>query len=175
MTMPRKPSTTLKTIEKLFGPVLPGPGEAENTISVFEIYTSRKKYKSQGKPGLLEGAAWHLHTPLPLVLEKIKGEITGISEEGHQHDPNRRDQVTEWLNRHDAAEKEAKEKKDLADKKKRSTEAKKAAAKVAGEYEAELKIPALGAVVRIRIKVGTQRNITLVGKNFLGTDGGVQL
>jgi hypothetical protein len=135
---PRTPSTTLAALEKLFGPVLPGKDAPDKTISVFQEFTSTKKYKLVGKLGILEGAIWHLHTVIPIVPAKVKGFISGILEEGKQHDPQRQKLAANWLTEHN-----------------------RAASRI-GEFDASLSIDSLGETIAIRVKIDAKGKIKIL-------------
>ncbi len=167
---PKLPSTTIKAVEKLFGPVLPGMNAPERTISVFQEYTSPRKYKLFGQPGIIDGAIWHLHTQVPILAAKIKGRITGILEGGSQHDPKRQELVAAWLSEHlkaEAIQNVATARKAAAAEAKRQKEL---LASRAGEYDARLMIEEISTTIPVRVKVDAKGKVTLVvpkGKGVL--------
>ena len=73
---------TLNAAEKVFGPALPGPGTAENTLSAVP-YLSGTRKKLGGVLGMQEGAKFYVHFPTPVdwsLLTTKKGTPDFVSE-----------------------------------------------------------------------------------------------
>ena len=94
--------TTLKTVEKHFGPALPGQAEQEKTVSAFR-YAAGKGRKFAGIPGIHPEAAFYIHFPVPVDLQAIKSKkgvfdfISDLKEDGPQSDQGRYAQVEAFL------------------------------------------------------------------------------
>jgi hypothetical protein len=150
---PKSPTTKLAAVEKLFGPVLPGQSRPDRTISVFQEFSSPKKYKLFGRPGIVDGAIWFLHTVIPIDYSKIKGNISGILEEGNQHDPHRQQLASLWLNNHEETQRTANA----------AAEAKARAAARVGEFDAQLVIGgAIHETLIVRVKIDAKGKVKLV-------------
>ncbi|MGF1679206.1 MAG: hypothetical protein ACFCUX_08435 [Candidatus Methylacidiphilales bacterium] len=63
--------TTLKSVEKKFGPCLPGPGDPDKTVSAIR-YAAGKGKKFAGIPGILPDAMFLVHFPVAVDLSRIK-------------------------------------------------------------------------------------------------------
>jgi hypothetical protein len=81
---------------------------------------------------------WHLHTAIPINPAKVKGVISGILEEGKQHDPQRQQLATSWLTEHN-----------------------RAASRI-GEFDASLSIDSLGETIAIRVKIDVKGKIKIL-------------
>ena len=86
--------TTLKTVEKKFGPCLPGQGEPNKTVSALR-YAAGKGRKFAGIPGIHPDAVFYVHFPMPVDLSAIKSKkgvfdfISDLKEDGPQSDQGR--------------------------------------------------------------------------------------
>lgn len=97
--------TTLKSVEKLFGPALPGIGDSHKTVSAMR-YAAGKGKKFAGVPGIQPDAAFHIHFPLNVDLSQIKSKkgaidfISDLKEDGPQSKQGRREEVDTFVRKH---------------------------------------------------------------------------
>ena len=82
---------------------------------------------------------WHLHTAIPIIPARIKGLISGILEEGKQHDPQRQQLAAQWLNDHN-----------------------RTASRI-GEFDARLLIESLGETIAVRVKIDAKGKVKILG------------
>jgi len=114
---------TLKAAEKIFGPALPGPGEADRTLAAVHYAAGRGK-KFAGVLGGREDAVFHVHFPTPVdwnLLTTKKGTpdfINDLKVSGPQGEQGRERLVAEFLEKYDAT-REKREKKARDDERKR--------------------------------------------------------
>ena len=127
--------TKLQSVEKRFGPALPGQGLPAKTVSALRYAGGRGK-KFAGVPGIHPEAAFYIHFPLELNFSSIastKGTIDFIAdlkEDGPQSKQGRQVEVETFLRSHGEKQKEqlAKEEKSrlAAQQKAQKAELKKA-------------------------------------------------
>ena len=97
--------TQLKSVERRFGPALPGQGLPAKTVSALRYAGGRGK-KFAGVPGIHPEAAFYIHFPLDLNLSSIastKGTIDFIAdlkEDGPQSKQGRQAEVEAFLHHH---------------------------------------------------------------------------
>src|ERR1700734_1245680 len=97
--------TKLQSVEKRFGPALPGQGSPEKTVSALR-YAGGRGQKFAGVPGIHSEAAFYIHFPLEVSLSSIpskKGTIDFISylkEDGPQSKQGRQAEVEAFLRNH---------------------------------------------------------------------------
>jgi hypothetical protein len=103
--------TKLQSVEKRFGPALPGQDLPEKTVSALRYAGGRGK-KFAGVPGIHPEAAFYIHFPLELNLSSIaskKGTIdfvADLKEDGPQSKQGRQVEVDAFLrNQEEAAAK----------------------------------------------------------------------
>lgn len=94
--------TTLKTVEKHFGPSLPGQAEPERTVSALR-YAAGKGRKFAGVLGVQPDAVFYIHFPVPVDLRAIKSKkgifdfISDLKQDGPQSDQGRHTKVEAFL------------------------------------------------------------------------------
>jgi hypothetical protein len=97
--------TKLQSVEKRFGPALPGQDLPEKTVSALRYAGGRGK-KFAGVPGIHPEAAFYIHFPLELNLSSIaskKGTIdfvADLKEDGPQSKQGRQVEVDAFLRNH---------------------------------------------------------------------------
>jgi hypothetical protein len=98
--------TKLQSVEKRFGPALPGRDLPEKTVSALR-YAAGQGKKFAGVPGIHHEAAFYIHFPLEVNLSSIaskKGTIDFISdlkEDGPQSKQGRQAEVDAFLQNHE--------------------------------------------------------------------------
>ncbi len=88
-------STLLSSIENLFGPVLPGIGTEETTISIFRNRYA-KRWDLTGQVGILPDASIYVHTQIEIDLTKVKSMVVGLPEDIGVEKPGQVERVAEW-------------------------------------------------------------------------------
>src|SRR5277367_6843459 len=94
--------TTLKTVEKHFGPCLPGQTEPGKTVSALR-YAAGKGRKFAGVPGIHPEAVFYVRFPMAVDLSVIKSKkgvfdfISDLKEDGPQSDQGRQAQVDAFM------------------------------------------------------------------------------
>ena len=156
--------TKLQSVEKRFGPALPGQGLPAKTVSALRYAGGRGK-KFAGVPGIHPEAAFYIHFPLELNLSSIASKkgtidfIADLKEDGPQSKQGRQVEVETFLRNHGEKQREqvAKEEKSrLAAQQK----AQKAAAELRKKEEAASQNEAVERLCRqenIVIEIDGQR------------------
>jgi hypothetical protein len=127
--------TKLQSVEKRFGPALPGQALPAKTVSALRYAGGRGK-KFAGVPGIHPEAAFYIHFPLELNLSSIASKkgtidfIADLKEDGPQSKQGRQAEVEAFLRNHGEKQREqlAKEEKSrlAAQQKAQKAESKKA-------------------------------------------------
>jgi len=97
--------TKLQSVEKRFGPALPGQGLPAKTVSALRYAGGRGK-KFAGVPGIHPEAAFYIHFPLELNLSSIASKkgtidfIADLKEDGPQSKQGRQVEVETFLRNH---------------------------------------------------------------------------
>jgi hypothetical protein len=113
---------TLKAAEKMFGPALPGPAEAEKTLSAVR-YAKGGAKKYAGITGIQDNAKFYVHFPVRIdwsLLTTKKGTpdfVSDLREAGPQGEQGREALVSDFLQRHEAVQAKFREKQEAAAKK----------------------------------------------------------
>jgi hypothetical protein len=100
---------TLKAAEKVFGPALPGRGDAENTLSAVP-YLSGTKKKLGGILGVQDDAKFYVHFPTPVVwslLTTKKGTpdfVSDLKTSGPQGEQGREALVAVFMEQYEAVQ-----------------------------------------------------------------------
>ena len=103
--------TKLQSVEKRFGPALPGQGLPAKTVSALRYAGGRGK-KFAGVPGIHPEAAFYIHFPLELNLSSIASKkgtidfIADLKEDGPQSKQGRQVEVETFLRSHGEKQKE---------------------------------------------------------------------
>jgi hypothetical protein len=97
--------TTLKAVEKKFGPALVGIGDPDKTFSAVRFAAGKGK-KFAGVPGIRDDALFHLHFPLTVDWKQLKTAkgtpdfINNLTSSGPQGEPDREQKFQEFLATH---------------------------------------------------------------------------
>ncbi len=103
--------TKLQSVEKRFGPALPGQGFPAKTVSALRYAGGRGK-KFAGVPGIHPEAAFYIHFPLELNLSSIASKkgtidfIADLKEDGPQSKQGRQAEVETFLRNHGEKQRE---------------------------------------------------------------------
>jgi hypothetical protein len=118
---------TLKAAEKIFGPALPGPADAEKTLAAVHFAAGKGK-KFAGVLGIRDDAVFHVHFPTPVnwnLLTTKKGTpdyVNDLKISGPQGEQGRERLVAEFLEKYEKL-REKLEKKTRDDQRKREAPA----------------------------------------------------
>jgi hypothetical protein len=159
---------TLKAAEKVFGPALPGPAEAEKTLAAVHFAAGKGK-KFAGVLGMRDDAVFQVHFPTPIdwsLLTSKKGtpdHVNDLKMSGPQGEQGRERLVAEFLEKYEVL-RAKKEKKVRDEQRKREAPLlRQRYAHWVGQHEAVISIGGESLTVPVKVTKDKSGKIKFAG------------